>query len=130
MVVGIGALGQLQLAEDDRPGFPESGDDSRIFAGTILTMDFHARGGRCIAGPAKVLDGDGHAVKRSPHLAASYFLVCDARLLQCRGGHDMRVALQLAIEAGDAIELGLGHLHRGQIALLDAPSNFNEFGVV
>ena len=129
-MVGVGPFRQLQLAENDRTGLFQPGDDSRIFAGTIIAINLHARCGWRILGPAQVLDGDRHAMKRPPHLTFCDFLVGRVRLLQCRRAHDMRVAFQLAIEACDAIQLGLRCLHSRQIAFLNALPNFDQFTVV
>jgi len=71
MMVGVSAFGQLQLAEDDRTGLFESGDDGRILIGAVVAINLHTRRGRCIPGPAQVLDGDRHPVKRPLTLLAA-----------------------------------------------------------
>src|SRR5580700_166333 len=70
VVVGVGPLGHLQFAEDDRAGVPESGDGGGVLAGPVVPVDGHpGRGGR-VLGPEQVLNGYRYAVQR-PAVSAS-----------------------------------------------------------
>jgi hypothetical protein len=109
-MIGVGALGLLQLAEDDRARLLQASDDRRVFVRTEVAVNGHAvRGGRAL-GPTEILDRDGHAVQRSPHLAGPDLLVGDSRLRKRGVSHDVGVTLELAVELPDPLEHRPRHL--------------------
>src|SRR6185436_4526469 len=66
-------------------------------------------------GPAKILDGDRHAMQRPLDLAGSDFLFGNGRFHQRGLSHDVSVALELAIEPLDPVEHRPRHFKRRQL---------------
>jgi hypothetical protein len=57
MVVGIGALGHLQPAEQHGARLAQSADDTGVLAWLEVDVDCRARCSWCASGPEEVLDG-------------------------------------------------------------------------
>jgi hypothetical protein len=102
-MVGEGAFGELQLAQQDGAGLGETLDDRRIVVGFEFLVDGHAGRGRNALGVAKVLHGDGHAVQRPTPGAALDLGLRLAGLFQSEVGGDGGVALQPTVEFADAL---------------------------
>ena len=83
VVIGVGAFGLLQLAEDDRARILQARDDGGILGRTVVAMDGHAVRGRCALDPAKILDRNRHAVQRPLDLAGRDFLFGNGRFRKC-----------------------------------------------
>ena len=129
-MVGEGAFGELQLAQQDGAGLGEALDDRRIVVGPEVLVDRHAGGGRNALGVAEVLHRDRHAVQRPAIGAAPDLGLGLARLLQREVGGDGGVALQPAVEFADALQHGLGQRDRRERAHLDAARDVEEVEIV
>ncbi len=75
MMIGVGAFGLLQLAEDDGAGVLQPRDHRGVLSRTEVAMDRHAVRGRRAFGPAKILHRDRHAVQRSLDFAGRDLLL-------------------------------------------------------
>jgi hypothetical protein len=121
MVRAEGAFGHLQLAQDHRAAGLETGHHRGVLFGHVVTMDGHAGRGRDAFGLAEILDRDRHAVQRPARAAGSGLGIARGGIRQRPLGRQGGVALELGIEAGDAVEERPGRLHRGELARLQAP---------
>jgi hypothetical protein len=93
VVLAVGALGQLQLAQDDRARRIQLAHHRGILGGTEILIDRHAGGCRHPLRPAQILDRDRHAVQWATDLAAHDLGLGRASLDQRRLGHHVGIAL-------------------------------------
>ena len=126
----VGALGHLQLAQDDRARLLQSRHDGRVRGGNVLAVNRHAGGGRHARGVAQILHRDRHAVQRAARLARSGLGVEARGVLQRTFGRHRGIALEPGIERLDAVENRPGRLDRRQLARLQAPRDLIERQVV
>ena len=130
MVLGVGALGQLQFAQDDRARRIELAHDCGIRSGTEVLIDRHAGRGRHALCPAQILDRDRHAVEWPTDLAAHDLGLGRTSLDQRCLSHPMGIALELAVELFDARKLCCCRLDRRDFARVDAAGQFGKFKIV
>ena len=130
MVVGEGAFGELQFAQQDGARLGEAFHDRRIVVRLEHLVDGHAGGGWNALGVAEILYRDWHAVQRPAIRAALDLGFRLARLLQGEVGCHGCVALQPAIELFDPLQHGLGERHRRECADLDAARDVDQVEVV
>jgi hypothetical protein len=130
VVLAVGALGQLQFAQDDGTGCVELAHDCGILGGAEVLIDRHAGCCRYALCPAQILDCDRHAVEWPADLATHDLGFDGAGLNQRRLGHRMGIALELAVEPFDARQLRGRGLHRRDLARVDAAGQFGKVKIV
>ncbi|MGY4488320.1 hypothetical protein ACVWWR_007511 [Bradyrhizobium sp. LM3.2] len=119
MVIGIGALGELQLAEHHGACIPEPARDGRIFTGTKIAMKRSAGRRRNALGPKQILQRNRYAMQRAPILAICDFGIRGFRLVDSRFRHHVNVAAEFTVQGVDTVELRARHIQRGDFARLD-----------
>src|SRR5262249_14708165 len=102
----IGELGRHRLADDDRAGGAQLGDDGGVVAGPATGAERRAEFGRVIRGVDDVLDRDRNAVQRAEGVALRAALVERARLRERVLAVEMDERLDLAVEGFNAVEAG------------------------
>src|SRR5438105_9634577 len=107
MMIRIGAFRELQLAEYDGAGGAQLAHHGGVAIRTEGAVDGGPGRGRNALYPAQILHRDWHAVERAPNFASRDLSLGRARLCQCRVGSYQRIALELAVERLDAIQLCL-----------------------
>ena len=130
MVIGVGALGELKLAQQHCPGLLQAAHHDRVFFRNAVSVDGHAARGGETCGVAQVFHRHGNAVQR-PTIEAGLDL--RFRRLGLRHGgirHYQRVALKRAVQRGDAVELGACRSHRRDLTGADARSQFGQVEVM
>ena len=103
----VGELGQVRLAQDDRAGRPQPGDQERVPARKRVPQGERARGGRQSGDIDVVFDQHRDAVQRAAHAVVPAFGVEPARLFQgVRGEHPYRVeAWPVRVQQPDPLEV-------------------------
>ncbi len=126
VVARIGALRHGELAEDHGAGRAQPRHDRRVLGGAEAAVDRHAGGGRRVAGPQQVLDGERHAVERAAAPAGRDLAVGGLRLGEGALGHDGLVSVQRGVERGDAVQHRPRQLGGGQVARGDPLARLDE----
>ena len=102
-------LGRVGLADDDRAGAAQAGDDQRVCRRDVVAVDRRAVGRPHARGVLEVLDGDRQAVQRPGRLVARE-----------RGvGRRGPAQAQLGVEGDDRVEQRVDRLDAGQVRLHD-----------
>jgi hypothetical protein len=130
VVIGVGTLGQLQLAQCDGTGGIQPAHHRGILGGMEVLVDRHARGGRHALRPAQILHRDRHAMQRSADLATHDLGLGGACLAERCLRHDVGIALEHAVRRLDTRELRRRGLHRGNFPRLDAARQFGQFEIM
>lgn|GEM_PF-3122367 len=130
VVDAVGALGHLQLAQDDRAGALQARHDRRILRRHMAAVDRHAGGRRDALGIAQILDRDRHAVQRAARGARGGLGVETRRVGQRTVSGQCREAPEPAIDPGDAIEHRSRQFDGRELARLQAPRDLVERQVV
>ena len=94
-------------------------DDGGIRVRPPFAQYFACAGSRNAFGPAEILDGDRHAMKRSAPLARGDLLVGSFGLLQRRIIQDGEVSAKSRVKLVDTIEDGTRSLDRSDFALME-----------
>lgn len=130
MVIGIGALGELHLAEDDGARVLEPAHDGCICTGTKVAMKRGACRRRNALGPEQVLERNRHAMQGPPIPALRDVGVRGFRLGHGRFRHHVNVAAEIAVDGVDPVELRARHLQRRDFARLEVCRERGEFEIV
>jgi hypothetical protein len=130
MVIGVGALGKLQLAQYDRAGFVQAAHRACVFIGSEISMDSGAGCGRETLCPEQVLQRNRNTMQRPTILACRDFGLRGCGLRHCGIGHHMDVAAEVAVQRGDAVELRAGNLLRRNLAHLDKCRELRELEIM
>ncbi len=125
-MIGVGTLGLLQFAEDNRSSIPQARDNGGVLARSEIAMDRHTMRGWYTFDPTEILDRHRHAVKGTSVLARRDFLFGQSRFGERRVRHDKSVTLKLAIYPFNAIEKRLCHFNRRQLFGVNALSNLEQ----
>lgn len=94
MVVCVGALGHLQLANKNGPGRAEFLDCRAIDRGHEILVDAHPGSRFNTFRPAQVLERNGHAMQRAASFAGSDFKVRHLGVYQCAVAHYRDIAFE------------------------------------
>jgi hypothetical protein len=129
-MIRIGALGALQLAEQDRAGLAQFAHDSGIFRRVELLVNCHSGRRRHVPCPAQVLHRNGDTVQWSADRAAHDVRFGCAGLCHCGFRHHQGVAPQLAVELFDAGELRRGRFDGRQLPCVKLAGQFQQAKVV
>src|SRR3990167_6562966 len=119
MVVGVGTLGHLQLAEQHGTRLTKAPDGGRVLGGPEVLVDRRARRSRHAAGPEEVLSGQRDAMERSAVTTGNDVRFCCPRLRQRALSRDDSVAGEPTIQRCDPVELPAGRLHRRDLTRPD-----------
>jgi hypothetical protein len=130
VVLAVGALGQLQFAQDDGAGCVELAHHCGILGGAEVLIDRHAGRGRHPLRRAQILDRDRHAVERPADLAAHDLGLGGAGLNQRRLGHHMGETLELAVQPFDACQFRRCRLDRRDFARVKTAGKFGQVKIV
>ncbi|MEY9395683.1 hypothetical protein ABIF79_002058 [Bradyrhizobium japonicum] len=130
MMIGVGAFGLLQLAEDDGAGILQPRNYRCILGGTEISMNRHAMGRRRALGPAEILDRHWHTMQRPLDLAGSDLLLGRGSVRERRVSHHISETLELAVELLDPPEHRFGRFDRRQLLRLDLPPDVDESEIV
>lgn len=130
MVIGIGALGQLYLAEHNGARVLEPTHDRCVFTGTKIAMKNGAGCRRDALGPEKILQRNRHAMQRAAIPAMCDFGVRGFRLGNSRLCHHVNVATEFTIQGVDTVELRARHVQRGDVARLKTCGELCELEIV
>src|SRR3954468_22824885 len=113
----IGELGGDGLADDDRAGGAQPGDDGGVVPGPASGGERRTELGRIVRGVDDVLDRDWNVVQRTERMALQAALDARPRLREHILAIEMRERLDLAVERFDAREtlggIGLGRNRAG-----------------
>jgi len=110
VVLAIGRLGHLQLAEQHSAGLAQPSHNGRILSWPVLPTDRHAGRGWNALRIAEVLDRDRNALQRTATEALPDFVVGQFRLLHRQVGGYGGVAFQAAIKPPDSFQYCACHL--------------------
>src|SRR3954451_16534299 len=102
----IGELGGDGLADDDRAGGAQPGDNGGVVPGPASSGERRTEFGRIVRGVDYVLDRDRNAVQPTERVALHAALVERPRLREHMLAIEMRERLDLAVERLDARETG------------------------
>src|SRR3954469_19017984 len=103
-----GELGGDGLADDDRAGGAQPGDNGGVVPGPASSGERRTEFGRIVRGVDYVLDRDRNAVQPTERVALHAALVERPRLRKHMLAIEMRERLDLAVERFDARETGAG----------------------
>ena len=124
------ALRELELSEKDRAGFPEPHHRGAVVVRNVVIQQGHPGPSPYSLGPAQVLDRNRDAVQRSSDLPCLDLPVRRFRRTHRRVGHEDRECVQAAVERGDAVQNGSGHLDRGDFSAMDALPDLHQALIV
>src|SRR5689334_16344799 len=94
VMIGVGAFGLLQFAEDYCSGIPQTRNNGGILGRQEIAMDRHPMRGWDTFDPAEILDCHWHAVKKTSGLARGDFFFGQGCLSERGVRHDKSVTLK------------------------------------
>ena len=102
----------VEFAQQDCPGFIESGHDGRIAVRCMIGENLRATRQTSTFNREEILEGDRNTVQRTTILPADNFLFSGARRRQRFISEDSQVGEIVIVQAFNPVEMNLRHLYR------------------
>ena len=122
--IHAGELGGNRFAQHDGPGPLEQGHRSGIVVGHEMLVNLGAGGGGNAGSVVKVLDADGNAMQWARFGATGHFFIPGFSIRQHRHPVQVHPGIEGRFQRVNAVQQGLGQVHRRQFPAADEASGF------